>query len=125
MLIRELERLHQPHSLLGVAADGQVGYLRMPHDSFVADDEGGAQGNAFVAICVLLNAVILKQGSVRREEGRDWASVTWQIVCLTSASSGNLSLPMPPWLRGVLVHAKCTNSLSTLQPTRSQLLRQR
>jgi hypothetical protein len=125
MLIRELERLHQPHSLLGVAADWQVGYLRMPHDSFVADDEGGTQGNAFVAACVLLNAVILKQGGVRREEGRDWASVTWQIVCLTSASSGNLSLPMPPWLRGVLVHAKCTNSLSTLQPTRSQLLRQR
>ena len=30
---------------------------------------------------------------------------------------------MPPWLRGVLVHAKCTNSLSMLQPTRSQFMR--
>lgn len=47
---------------------------------------------------------------------------TWQILCCTSASSGNLSLPMPPWLRGVFVHAKCTYSLSTLQPTRSQPL---
>ena len=59
MLIRELERLHQPHRLLRVASDGQVGYLRMPHDSFVADDEGGAQGNPLVAVRVLLNAVIL------------------------------------------------------------------
>jgi hypothetical protein len=122
MLVRELEHLHQLHSLLGVAA-AIFKCLTIPLSLMIKV----AQGNVLVAVCVLLNAAILKvekrqcmQHEAREEpEGRD------MIVCLTSASNGNLSWSMPPCLDGVLVHAKCTNSLSTLQPTRSQLLRQR
>ena len=82
MLVRELERLHQPHSLHRVAPNRQICDLSPPHNALVADDEGAAQGNALVAIRVLLYAVVLHAmgGQPGTCKARRKCSVTWQIL---------------------------------------------
>ena len=67
VLVCKLERLHQPHSLLGIASDGQIGDLSVPDDALVADDERGAQGHALIAIGVFLHSVILSERGGRAQ----------------------------------------------------------
>ena len=82
MLVRELKRLHQPYSLDRVAPNRQICDLSPPHNALVADDEGGAQGNALVAVSVLLYAVVLQAmwGQPGTWKARCACNVTWQIL---------------------------------------------
>merc|ERR1712154_624835 len=80
-------------------------------------------GRSFMVICRRLPLSSMMNSALNAMPWSSFRHPYWrEISMVLSARRGICMVPIPPCLRGVLIHAKCENSLSVDAPITSQLM---